>query len=88
MGSLSYQSVLQRGFVLVRDAGGRTLRRAHGLHYGDSLELEFHDGRVDAETRSVNLDATPDTAAPQPPRDAPSPVRRTGKRGGGQGSLF
>jgi len=25
----------------------------HGLHFGDSLELEFHDGRVDAETRSV-----------------------------------
>ena len=88
MGSLSYQSVLQRGFVLVRDAGGRTVRRAHGLHFGDSLELEFHDGRVDAETRSVTLEATSETAAPQPPRDAASQVRRTGKRGGGQGSLF
>lgn len=88
MGSLSYQSVLQRGYVLVRDAGGCTVRRAHGLHFGDSLELEFHDGRVDAETRSVTLEDTSGAAAPQPPRDAASQVRRTGKRGGGQGSLF
>jgi exodeoxyribonuclease VII large subunit len=87
--SLSYQAVLQRGFVLVRDSSGRTVRVAAGLNPGDALELEFRDGRVAAETRAVQLgDAKPKAAAM--PAAAPDPsLRRTKRSGGsGQGSLF
>ncbi len=86
LGSLSYQSVLERGFALVRDDAGRTVRSAASLHPGDRLQVELRDGRADVETRSVSLGG----AAPQAPADRPDPaVRRSGRRGGGsQGSLF
>ena len=48
MASLSYRSVLQRGFALVRDAADRPLRAAAATHAGQAVEIEFHDGRVDA----------------------------------------
>ncbi len=89
LSSLSYQGVLQRGFALVRDAEGRMVREAASLHAGDALELEFRDGRVDAEARSVRPGGikkpgqTPAGAEPNPQ------VRRTRRpRGSGQGSLF
>ncbi len=97
LGSLSYQSVLQRGFVLVRDGEGRMLREAAALHAGDRLELEFRDGRVEAETRGVRLNVegtAPKTLPQSPPKSLPakSPdpsLRRTRRPGGGgQGSLF
>jgi exodeoxyribonuclease VII large subunit len=92
LGSLSYQSVLQRGFVVVRGAGGRALREADGLEIGDRLQLEFRDGRVEADTRSVDLD-DPSGGGARAPRAAPRKpdptVRRTRRpSGGGQGSLF
>ncbi len=51
LGTLSYQSVLQRGFALVRDADGRAVRSGAGVQPGDRLDLEFGDGRVEAEAR-------------------------------------
>lgn len=87
--SLSYQSVLQRGFALVRDASGRTVREVAALHAGDALEVEFRDGRADVETRRVCVDGQ---SRPAKARAAPAPdpsLRRTRKpRGSGQGSLF
>jgi exodeoxyribonuclease VII large subunit len=92
LGSLSYQSVLHRGFVLVRDRGGHTVRKAAELHVGDRLELEFADGRASAETREVDLDDAKKSAAPASRTSRPSPTRPTrARRGGGssgQGSLF
>jgi exodeoxyribonuclease VII large subunit len=89
LASLSYQSVLQRGFALVRDADGRTVRAAAGVQPGARLELEFGDGRVEAEAQRVREAAA---KAPQAEASAPQPpagVRRTRSRGGsGQGSLF
>jgi exodeoxyribonuclease VII large subunit len=41
--SLSYHSVLKRGFVLVRDAQGKTIMRAADVKAGD-LTLTFADG--------------------------------------------
>ncbi len=86
LSSLSYQSVLERGFALVRDDTGRTVRSAASLHPGDRLQVELHDGRAEVETRSVSLGG----AVPQAPAASPDPaVRRSGRRGGGsQGSLF
>ena len=48
--SLSYQSVLGRGFALVRDDAGRTLRRRQGIAEGQILAIEFSDGVIDATT--------------------------------------
>ena len=88
--SLSYQSVVQRGFVLVRDSEGRTVRQAASLHPGDRLELEFKDGRVDAETRAVRLgDSAPEKPDEAPKSSKPSPFRRARRKtSNDQGSLF
>ena len=44
--SVSPQSVLKRGFALVRDAQGQPVSRAAGLQSGQPLVNEFHDGAV------------------------------------------
>jgi exodeoxyribonuclease VII large subunit len=89
LASLSYQSVLQRGFALVRDGEGRAVREAQAVHAGDPLELEFRDGRVNAETRGVRLNEAKQRTAPAAGKEPPEPVRRGPRRGGGgQGSLF
>ncbi len=90
LASVSYQSVLQRGFVLVRDAKGHAVRQAALLHAGDRLELEFSDGRATAETKEIDLGG-PAARLPsqQRPPSAPRKTRPVGTRGGsGQGSLF
>ncbi|MEL6372731.1 MAG: exodeoxyribonuclease VII large subunit [Pseudomonadota bacterium] len=86
LGSLGYQSVLARGYALVRDAAGRPLREATGVTRGQRLEVELADGRVAVE-------ALRDGAAPKPPpKDPPAGIRPRRKPkitpGGGQGSLF
>ncbi len=87
--SLSYQSVLQRGFAVVRDAQGRTVREAAHLHAGDALEVEFRDGRADVETRSVRVNGEPRGQQPSASAPANPSLRRTRRSGGsGQGSLF
>ncbi len=46
MASLSYRSVLQRGFALVRAEGGRPVRAAAAIRPGQALAIEFADGEV------------------------------------------
>jgi exodeoxyribonuclease VII large subunit len=46
--SLNYKSVLKRGFALVRDADGQPLNSAGAVLDGQSLVLEFADGKADA----------------------------------------
>ena len=95
LASLSYQSVLQRGFALVRDADGRALRQAAAIAPGQALRIEFADGAVDAEAKGPR-DAdqpTKSTAhAPLAVRSTPkrqgTPVKGSSASGGGQGSLF
>ncbi len=65
-GSLSYQSVLQRGFALVRDERGTMVRRAHVIHAGQGLDIEFADGRIGVTAGTAN----------------PSPSRPGGTTGG------
>lgn len=48
--SASPQSVLKRGYALVRDESGRPISRAGGLGAGQLLTAEFHDGRVRVRT--------------------------------------
>jgi exodeoxyribonuclease VII large subunit len=85
LASLSYQGVLQRGFALVRDASGRTLRRIAEATPGKRLEVELGDGRFAAEVSGGR--GRPEEAV-QP---APAGRRRRGRRGdtgSDQGSLF
>ncbi|MCX5495945.1 exodeoxyribonuclease VII large subunit [Kaistia dalseonensis] len=46
--TLSYRSVLARGFALVTDAEGRTVRAAATVTSGDALTIEFQDGKIGA----------------------------------------
>lgn len=44
--SASPQSVLKRGYAIVRDEAGRPVARASGVRPGQPLVNEFHDGKV------------------------------------------
>ncbi len=46
LASLSYKSVLQRGFALVRDAADIPVRTAAAVKPGAQLSIEFADGRI------------------------------------------
>ena len=75
LGSLSYQSVLTRGYAVVRGPDDRPITSASAASPGLSVGLEFADGRSRAR---IEGDA--------PARRAAKP--RSGGSGGGQGSLF
>jgi len=79
LGALSYHGVLARGFALVRDGDGKTVRSAVAVAPGMRLDIEFSDGRVAAIAEGGGGE-TP-IATPAKPK-----VPRAG--GGGQGSLF
>ncbi len=44
--SLSYQSVLERGFVVVRGKDGKMVKQKAHIKTGDQLGIEFQDGQV------------------------------------------
>ena len=50
--SLSYRSVLERGYAVVRRAG-KPVTRAAGLGEGEHLSIEFADATVDAVTENA-----------------------------------
>jgi exodeoxyribonuclease VII large subunit len=77
LGTLGYRQVLTRGFALVRDAGGRPLRRVAELEPGDRLDLEFADGRMPAVAGEA-----PGRLRPAPRRAASAPLAAR------QGNLF
>jgi exodeoxyribonuclease VII large subunit len=79
LASLGYHEVLQRGYALVRDGAGRTLRSIVEARPGKRLEVELADGRFAA----LALDGAPDGA-----RRGRRSRGRTGGEGGAQGSLF
>jgi exodeoxyribonuclease VII large subunit len=53
----SYERVLARGFVLVRDTAGRAVMQATAVRPGAKLKLVFGDGevRVTAEGKQGTL---------------------------------
>jgi exodeoxyribonuclease VII large subunit len=78
LASLSYQSVLKRGFALVRDSEGRAVRSIGGLEAGSRVAIELTDGRAGASITSVESSSPERTEAPKPKRSPPKD----------QGSLF
>jgi exodeoxyribonuclease VII large subunit len=81
--SLSYQSVLDRGFALVRDGAGEAVRKAAGLSAGDAVTLQFGDGTRDAQIVSGSEG---DSAIGQAPGEAEActleGTRKTARRAG------
>ncbi len=77
--SLSYRSVLQRGYALVRNEAGQALRHATQAPAGTTLAIEFAEGSVQAEVVG-------EVAAARARGRAPA--RLAGKARAGQGSLF
>ncbi|KFL30675.1 hypothetical protein JP75_13105, partial [Devosia riboflavina] len=72
--TLSYRSVLARGYALVQDEAGDVVSSAVGLKPGDALKLTFADGEVGANV----------AGAPPQKRKAP----RSPSDDGSQESLF
>jgi len=77
-GALSYRSVLERGFALVRDSRGEPVRRAASLAAGQAIRVQFADDEISAEVG--------DASAPAPEKTRAGRTRRGG--GPAQGSLF
>ncbi len=48
LNSLSPVNVLERGYVIAEDAGGKAIESVYGLKCGDSVLLRFKDGRAEA----------------------------------------
>lgn len=99
MRTLSYQSVLARGFALVRTAGGRAVRLAAQLSPGDVLSIEFSDARRAAEVLPASGSEPPprqptlregakDAAKVRSPKDDAAKPGGSREGPGGQGSLF
>ncbi|MCM2291717.1 exodeoxyribonuclease VII large subunit [Allorhizobium sp. BGMRC 0089] len=79
--SLSYKNVLKRGYAVIRDEDNRPVSRAGALNDGQSVAIEFADGRIDAVTGN----ADPASAAVKSQKGA---APRKGAKAPDQGSLF
>ncbi len=88
--SLSYQSVLRRGFALVRDTDGRAIRSAAAITAGQRLHVEFGDGHVaaDAVGDGSAAKAPRPQSASTPPAKPRALLKRSDGGSGPQGSLF
>ncbi len=85
--SLSYHGVLQRGYALVRDEQGRSIRSAAGIVAGQRLDIELADGHLGARTETAGREKP--TRPLQPGgRRVLSSSTKSGSGGGNQGSLF
>ena len=98
LAQLGYQNVLKRGFVVVRDDADMPIREAMHVTPGQSLQLEFADGRVEAIARGghgkddggMGEDAlrTGETLPPEKPAKSLKPVSTKPSSPSQQGDLF
>jgi exodeoxyribonuclease VII large subunit len=79
--SYSFHSVLNRGFALVRDQDGQPVLAAAGTSTGQTISIEFNDGRVGARVTDGSGVAKPVAPPPVSPR-------RRDDGTGNQGSLL
>jgi exodeoxyribonuclease VII large subunit len=91
LASLSYRSILNRGFAVVRDANGTMVRSAATVAAHDRLDIEVSDGRIVAQA----VESRPGEPRPASSEPASNPVARptrpAKKSSSGtdnQGSLF
>jgi exodeoxyribonuclease VII large subunit len=89
--SVSYRSVLDRGFALVRGADGSIRRRAANVRKGETLTLTFTDGEAAAVATDGSTVSAEPAIRPAPVREAPlrtKPAPSRAKVSRDQGSLF
>jgi exodeoxyribonuclease VII large subunit len=86
LASLSYQGVLRRGFALVRDQEGRSVRSVAQVTAGQRLDIELGDGHVGAQADGPGK--ARDNGRTHPSAAPAARPRTPGREGGGQGSLF
>jgi exodeoxyribonuclease VII large subunit len=72
--TLSYRNTLTRGFVAVRDARGHAVLSASEPQPGQTLDLEFHDGRVSVAVEGKSRT----TGGAKPVTPAPANKNRQG----------
>ncbi|MHA6289404.1 exodeoxyribonuclease VII large subunit [Maricaulis sp. CAU 1757] len=91
LSALSHESVLRRGFVLVRRQTGALVRTGADLTAGETVSLRFADTEREALIEPAIAGNQPSTEkvipAPARPR-RPKPAARKPKRDPGQGELF
>ena len=75
---------MQRGYALVRDADGRSIRSVAAVAPGASLDIELADGHVAASVEPSGTALAP----PAPRLPAKRKARGKARGGEGQGSLF
>jgi exodeoxyribonuclease VII large subunit len=81
LATVSYQSILERGFAVVRDVEGTPLKRAAAVRPGAALAIQFADGVTAATADGGDSPSNPGRPGRQATgRKEPGP--------GGQGSLF
>ncbi|MFQ5765706.1 MAG: exodeoxyribonuclease VII large subunit, partial [Rhodospirillales bacterium] len=77
--SASYARVLERGFVLVADAGRRPVVSVAGLAPGMEVGLRFHDGEAQATVESVKGGGRPGGSKRRPRTPKPGSGDRQGR---------
>ncbi|MEZ5816464.1 MAG: exodeoxyribonuclease VII large subunit [Hyphomicrobiaceae bacterium] len=65
LASLSYHSVLGRGFALIRDSSGRAVRTVHGLKSGMAIDLELAGGHAGAVVTDTGGEEASERATPE-----------------------
>ena len=78
LASLSYHSVLGRGFALIRDAEGRAVRSVTGLTAGAAIDIELADGHAGAivSGRNPGGKGTVDPSGESDPKEAATKRQR------------
>lgn len=85
----SYENVLKRGFVLVRDADGKPATSAGAPPDGAAVSLTFHDGtRTATLGPAANSLETPETPQEKPKKSAKTTGKAAAAPNSDQGSLF
>jgi exodeoxyribonuclease VII large subunit len=88
LATLSYKSVLGRGYALVRDVEGRAVRSVGQVAVGTGVGIEVADGRITADVIAVNA-GPGQVARPSAPKPRTSVAKLMKPNDGGpQGSLF
>ena len=86
--SYSYKGVLERGFALVEDAGGKPLTSAAQATPGLPVKLVFADGKAAATLDGGPLEAAPEPT-PKPRAEKPKTAEpKKSRKAPVQGSLF
>jgi exonuclease VII large subunit len=56
LNALGPRQIMERGYSIVRLKGGPVLTRAAAASAGDTLEIDLHEGALEAEVKSGDMD--------------------------------